>query len=141
FRNQGKNIRLISDPLLAVYTYAPQGVLAFLHQRVRWISKTGKVKDHFATSLGIFQTILSIVFYSSLGIYLYIDQYSEMLLLFCAKTGLDLIFYARYFLRFRRKLAWVLIPVYQVLFPVYNLLILFLIPTFKAKWKDRKVVV
>lgn len=141
FRNHGKDIRLISDPLLAVYTYAPQGVLAFLHQRVRWISKTGKVKDHFATSLGIFQTILSIVFYSLLGIYLYIDQYSEMLFLFCVKTGLDLIFYARYFLRFRRNLAWVLIPVYQVLFPLYNLLILILIPTFKAKWKDRKVVV
>ena len=141
FRKKGKDIRLISDPLLAVYTYAPNGLGAFLHQRIRWISKTGKVKDHFATSLGIFQTALSIVFYSLLGIYLYFDQYSEMLLLFCAKTGLDLIFYARYFLRFRRKLAWVLIPVYQVLFPLYNLLILILIPSFKTKWKDRKVVV
>ena len=141
FRKKGKDIRLISDPLLAVYTYAPKGIVAFLHQRIRWISKTSKVKDHFATGLGVIQTVLSVAFYTLLGIYLFKEQYSEMLFLLCVKTGLDLIFYAGYFFRFKRILVWLLIPGYQVIFPCYNLLLLVLIPTFKAKWKDRKVVV
>lgn len=141
FRKNGKDIRLISDPLLAVYTYAPKGIVAFLHQRIRWISKTKKVKDHFATSLGVIQTVLSVAFYTLLGVYLFKEQYSEMLFLLCVKTGLDLIFYAGYFFRFKRILVWLLIPGYQVIFPCYNLLLLVLIPTFKAKWKDRKVVV
>jgi biofilm PGA synthesis N-glycosyltransferase PgaC len=141
FRKKGKDIRLISDPLLAVYTYAPKGLVAFLHQRIRWISKTSKVNDHFATGLGVIQTVLSVAFYTLLGIYLFKEQYSEMLFLLCVKTGLDLIFYAGYFFRFKRILVWLLIPGYQVIFPCYNLLLLVLIPTFKAKWKDRKVVV
>ena len=141
FRKKGKDIRLISDPLLAVYTYAPNGLVAFLHQRIRWISKTSKVKDHFATSLGVIQTVLSVAFYALLSLYLFKEQYSEMLFLLCVKTGLDLIFYAGYFFRFKRILVWLLIPGYQVIFPCYNLLLLVLIPTFKAKWKDRKVVV
>jgi poly-beta-1,6-N-acetyl-D-glucosamine synthase len=141
FRKNNKDVRLISDPLLAVYTYAPEGLVAFLHQRIRWISKTSKVKDHFATSLGVIQTLLSVVFYTLLGIYLFKEQYSELLFLLCVKTGLDLIFYAEYFFRFKRILVWLLIPGYQLIFPWYNLILLILIPTFRAKWKDRKVVV
>jgi glycosyltransferase involved in cell wall biosynthesis len=141
FRKNNKDVRLISDPLLAVYTYAPEGLGAFLHQRIRWISKTSKVKDHFATSLGVIQTLLSVVFYTLLGIYLFKEQYSELLFLLCVKTGLDLIFYAEYFFRFKRIVVWLLIPGYQVIFPWYNLILLILIPTFRAKWKDRKVVV
>jgi cellulose synthase/poly-beta-1,6-N-acetylglucosamine synthase-like glycosyltransferase len=141
FRKNNKDVRLISEPSLAVYTYAPEGLVAFLHQRIRWISKTNKVKDHFATSLGGIQTVLSLVFYTLLGIYLFKAEYSEMLFLLIVKTGLDLIFYAGYFLKFKRIFVWLLIPGYQVLFPCYNLLLLILIPTFRAKWKDRKVVV
>ena len=141
FRKNNKDVRLISDPLLAVYTYAPEGLVAFLHQRIRWISKTSKVKDHFATSLGVIQTLLSVVFYTLLGIYLFKEQYSELLFLLCVKTGLDLIFYAEYFFRFKRIVVWLLIPGYQVIFPWYNLILLILIPNFRAKWKDRKVVV
>jgi len=140
FRKNNKDVRLISDPLLAVYTYAPEGLVAFLHQRIRWISKTSMVKDHFATSLGVIQTLLSVVFYTLLGIYLFKEQYSELLFLLCVKTGLDLIFYAEYFFRFKRIVVWLLIPGYQVIFPWYNLILLILIPTFRAKWKDRKVV-
>jgi glycosyltransferase involved in cell wall biosynthesis len=141
FRKNNKDVRLISDPSLAVYTYAPEGLVAFLHQRIRWISKTSKVKDHFATSLGVIQTVLSLIFYTLLGIYLFKEQYADMLFLLIVKTGLDLIFYAGYFLKFKRIFVWLLIPGYQVLFPCYNLLLLILIPTFRAKWKDRKVVV
>jgi cellulose synthase/poly-beta-1,6-N-acetylglucosamine synthase-like glycosyltransferase len=141
FRKNNKDVRLISDPSLAVYTYAPEGLVAFLHQRIRWISKTSKVKDHFATSLGVIQTVLSLIFYTLLGIYLFKEEYPEMLFLLIVKTGLDLIFYAGYFLKFKRIFVWLLIPGYQVLFPCYNLLLLILIPTFRAKWKGRKVVV
>lgn len=141
FRKNGKEIRLISDASVAIYTYAPEGLVAFLHQRIRWISKTSKVKDHFATTLGLIQTMLSIIFYAFLGNYLFKEQYSEILFLFGVKTGLDLMFYAPYFFRFKRILAWLLIPGYQVIFPCYNLFLLILIPTFKVKWKDRKVIV
>ena len=139
FRKNGKDIRLISDPLLAVYTYAPKGLVAFLHQRIRWISKTSKVKDHFATSLGVIQTLLSVAFYAILGVYLFKEQYSEMLFLLCVKTGLDLMCYAPYFFRFKRIHSWVLIPLYEVIFPLYNVLLLTLILFLSPTWKGRKV--
>ncbi|MEY3048755.1 MAG: hypothetical protein RL365_793 [Bacteroidota bacterium] len=141
FRKNNKDVRLISVPSLAVYTYAPEGLVAFLHQRIRWISKTSKVKDHFATILGVIQTVLSLIFYILLGIYLFNEEYSEMLFLLIVKTGLDLMFYAPYFFKFKRLFALLFIPVYQVLFPCYNLLLFILIPTFRTRWKDRKVVV
>jgi hypothetical protein len=42
-----------------------------------------------------------------------------------------------FFYRFKRMKAWLLLPVYQLLFPFYNLLILVLIPFFKPIWKGR----
>ena len=139
FRKNNKDVRLISDPLLAVYTYAPEGLVAFLHQRIRWISKTSKVKDHFATSLGVIQTVLSLIFYTLLGIYLFKEEHSEMLFLLIVKTGLDLIFYAPYFFRFKRIHSWALIPFYEVIFPIYNVLLLTLILFLSPTWKGRKV--
>jgi cellulose synthase/poly-beta-1,6-N-acetylglucosamine synthase-like glycosyltransferase len=139
FRKNNKDVRLISVPSLAVYTYAPEGLVAFLHQRIRWISKTSKVKDHFATSLGVIQTVLSLIFYTLLGIYLFKEQYADMLFLLIVKTGLDLIFYAPYFFRFKRIHSWVLIPLYEVIFPLYNVLLLTLILFLSPTWKGRKV--
>ena len=130
---------MISVPSLAVYTCAPEGLVAFLHQRIRWISKTSKVKDHFATSLGVIQTVLSLIFYTLLGIYLFKEQYADMLFLLIVKTGLDLIFYAPYFFRFKRIRSWVLIPLYEVIFPLYNVLLLTLILFLSPTWKGRKV--
>jgi hypothetical protein len=130
---------LISDPSLAVYTYAPEGLVAFLHQRIRWISKTSKVKDHFATSLGVIQTVLSLIFYTLLGMYLFKEEFSEMLFLLIVKTGLDLIFYAPYFFRFKRIHSWVLIPLYEVIFPLYNVFLLTLILFLSPTWKGREV--
>jgi hypothetical protein len=107
---------------------------------MRWISKTTKVKDHFATSLGVIQTILSVAFYTLLGLCLYKDQFTAMLFLLSVKTGLDLLFYAPYFFRFNRIGAWCLIPAYQVIFPIYNLVLVIMIPVFRARWKGRNVV-
>jgi cellulose synthase/poly-beta-1,6-N-acetylglucosamine synthase-like glycosyltransferase len=139
FRKNNKDVRLISDPSLAVYTYAPEGLVAFLHQRIRWISKTSKVQDHFATSLGVIQTALSLIFYTLLGIYLFKEEYSEMLFLLIVKTGLDLIFYAPYFFRVKRIHSWALIPFYEVIFPLYNVLLLTLILFLSPTWKGRRV--
>ena len=139
FRKNNKDVRLISDPSLAVYTYAPEGLVAFLHQRIRWISKTSKVKDHFATSLGVIQTALSLIFYTLLGMYLFKEEFSEMLFLLIVKTGLDLIFYAPYFFRFKRIHSWVLIPLYEVIFPLYNVFLLTLILFLSPTWKGREV--
>jgi len=139
FRKNNKDVRLISDPSLAVYTYAPEGLVAFLHQRIRWISKTSKVKDHFATSLGVIQTVLSLIFYTLLGMHLFKEEFSEMLFLLIVKTGLDLIFYAPYFFRFKRIHSWVLIPLYEVIFPLYNVFLLTLILFLSPTWKGREV--
>ena len=139
FRKNNKDVRLISDPSLAVYTYAPEGLVAFLHQRIRWISKTSKVKDHFATSLGVIQTVLSLIFYTLLGMYLFKEEFSEMLFLLIVKTGLDLIFYAPYFFRFKRIHSWVIIPLYEVIFPLYNVFLLTLILFRSPTWKGREV--
>ena len=63
FRELGKDIRLVSHRNWAVYTQSTNGFFPFLHQRVRWLSKTHRVKDTLATTLAYFQILLSFLFY------------------------------------------------------------------------------
>jgi hypothetical protein len=44
-----------------------------------------------------------------------------------------------YFNRINRMTTWLFIPVYELLFPFYSLLLLVLVPTYKPKWKGREI--
>lgn len=138
FRNAKADIRVFTQPDSQVTTETPQSLSEFIHQRLRWIAKTGDVKDHLSTSLAVSQLLLTVGFFS-LVFYLLIHQYFQVaFFVFALKVGVDMILLLPFFLRFRRIKAWLSLPIYQLLFPFYNLFILAALPFFTPIWKGRK---
>jgi glycosyltransferase involved in cell wall biosynthesis len=139
FRESAADVRLITDPTLAIHTETPQTFNEFIHQRLRWLAKTGDVKDHLSTSLAIIQALLTFSFVALLvekGIQ---KDWGSFWMIFGVKTGIDMLLFFPYFLRIRRLMSWLFIPLYEFLFPFYTLLILSMMYWFKPKWKGRKL--
>ena len=137
FRDAKADVRLVARRSFKVETETPQSFKEFIHQRIRWIAKTGNVKDQLSTILAIIQFIFIISFWSIEIKLLVENEYQSAFILFGLKTGLDMLFFFNFFNEFNRLTAWLLIPIYQLIFPIYNLILLFLLPFFKPKWKGR----
>lgn len=137
FRDAKADVRLVARRSFKVETETPQSFKEFIHQRIRWIAKTGNVNDHLSTILAIIQFIFIIYFWSIEIKLLVENEYQSAFILFGLKTGLDMLFFFSFFREFNRLTAWLLIPIYQLIFPIYNLILLFLLPFFKPKWKGR----
>lgn len=139
FRENKADVRLISNPLVGIETETPQSFKEFIDQRLRWLGKTGNLKDHLSTSLTIFQTILTSVFFTLVLYYLIIGEFEFVFIVLGLKAGIDLILFWPYFYRIQRMKTWLFIPIYEILFPFYTLLILGLIFVYKPKWKSREI--
>jgi hypothetical protein len=137
FRTAKKSIYLSTDSAVKVETEAPPSLREFLHQRIRWIAKTGHVKDTLANTIAISQGIISVVFFGLLIYFFISTNYSLLALFFTAKYLLDVIFFAPSFTRNRRAYSLLFLPFYQLFFPFYYLFLLMLLPFFSPKWKGR----
>jgi cellulose synthase/poly-beta-1,6-N-acetylglucosamine synthase-like glycosyltransferase len=137
FRDAKADVRLVARRSFKVETETPQSFKEFIHQRIRWIAKTGNVNDHLSTVLAIIQFIFITSFWSIEIKLLVENEYQSAFILFGLKTGLDMLFFFYFFREFKRLTAWFIIPIYQFIFPIYNLILLFLLPFFKPKWKGR----
>lgn len=137
FRDAKADVRVVARRSFQVETETPQSFKEFIHQRIRWIAKTGNVNDHLSSILAIIQFIFIISFWSIEIKLLVENEYQFAFILFGMKTGLDMFFFFSFFREFNRLTAWLLIPIYQLIFPIYNLILLFLLPFFKPKWKGR----
>lgn len=139
FRIGKADVRLLSDPRAAVHTETPQSLREFLHQRLRWIAKTGDVKDHLSTVLGIVQALLTLWFVLLVAYFLLNGDPRTALVIFAAKTAVDLLAFLSFFNRVRRIRSWLFIPLYELIFPFYSLVILAMMYFFKPIWKGRKL--
>jgi biofilm PGA synthesis N-glycosyltransferase PgaC len=139
FRKAQAKIKLVTDRTLAVYTETPQSFSEFIHQRLRWIAKTGDVKDHLSTSLAIIQGLLTAGFVAMMVLLFLQQEWKWALVVFIVKSAIDLLFFLPYFNRMKRMRSWLYIPLYEILFPFYTLLIVSLMYTFKPTWKGRKL--
>lgn len=139
FRENAADVRLMTDPNLAIQTETPQSFSEFIHQRLRWLAKTGDVKDHLSTSLAIIQAVLTFSFVGLLVAEGIENEWGSFWLIFGMKTGIDMLLFFPYFRRIQRLSSWLFIPLYEFLFPFYTLLILSMMYWFKPKWKGRKL--
>jgi poly-beta-1,6-N-acetyl-D-glucosamine synthase len=139
FRLKNREVRLISDRRNAITTETPQSFREFIDQRLRWIGKTGDLKDNLSTFLALFQSLLSILYIVGLLFFAFFADWKLVLVLFTCKTFVDLSLLLPFFLRIQRTGTWLLIPVYELLFPFYNFLILILLPFYRPKWKGRGI--
>ena len=137
FRNANAEVRVCTIPTFQVTTETPQSFSEFIHQRLRWVAKTGNVRDHLSTFLALVQFLLTIGFFSILIYLLFNSKFELALITFAFKVLVEMLSFLPFFYRFKRMKAWFLLPIYQFLFPFYNLLILVLIPFFKPIWKGR----
>jgi cellulose synthase/poly-beta-1,6-N-acetylglucosamine synthase-like glycosyltransferase len=138
FRNANAEVRVCTIPTFQVTTETPQSFSEFIHQRLRWVAKTGNVRDHLSTFLALVQFFLTIGFFSYLLYFFITSNFELALITLTLKVLVGLLFFLPFFYRFKRMKAWLLLPIYQLLFPFYNLLILVLIPFFKPIWKGRE---
>jgi biofilm PGA synthesis N-glycosyltransferase PgaC len=137
FRNANADIRVCTIPSFQVTTETPQSFSEFIHQRLRWVAKTGDVNDHLSTTLALIQLILTIGFFGILTYLIIQFNYYLAGLTFAFKISIDMLLFLPFFYRFKRITAWWILTIYQLIFPFYNVLILILLPFFKPVWKGR----
>ena len=139
FRENKKDVRLISNRFCSVQTETPQSFKEFIDQRLRWIGKTRDIKDHLSTSLAIGQSILTLAFFSLLVYTCILSEWKLLFILFVVKSAIDLVLFAPYFSRIGRRKTWLFIPIYEIFFPFYTFTILIQMLTYKPKWKGREI--
>jgi glycosyltransferase involved in cell wall biosynthesis len=97
FRVANCDVRIVANRLFQVTTETPKSFKEFLHQRIRWISKTGDVKDNLSTFLAIFQIALTLGFIGILILLILNNQFSIAIIVFCLKTGIDMLLLFTFF--------------------------------------------
>lgn len=139
FRRNGKSIQLRTNLDVAVHTETPHSFKAFIDQRLRWVGKTTHIGDVLATCAAIGQFLFAILFFGFLIWFAAVGEWFYFSLLLVVKVLLDLLFFIPFFLRTKRVASWCLIPVYEVIFPLYSILIGALMITYRPKWKGRAI--
>ncbi|MDG1330939.1 MAG: glycosyltransferase [Crocinitomicaceae bacterium] len=139
FRNNKKDIRLESNLNVAITTETPHTFKEFIDQRLRWVGKTTDIGDSLATLSATGQFAFAIGFFGLLIYFLVSSNWVPAAVLFSVKIGLDLVFFFPYFNRINRLKTWCLIPIYELLFPLYSLLLGILMISYRPKWKGRAI--
>ena len=139
FRENKSHIQLSSNKSIAVTTETPKSWKEFMSQRLRWIGKSSNVKDHLSTTLALLVFVFNTIFYTGFVLLIYDKNWSEFLLVFGLKSLIDWIVYAPYFLKYRRIVTWLLLPVFSFIQPIYLLVLLGLMAIHKPSWKGRKI--
>jgi glycosyltransferase involved in cell wall biosynthesis len=139
FCHKGMEIRLLSDKNVAVYTAGESNVISFFNQRIRWLSKTKAVGDHFANGLGIFQLFISLVFLVLLTSKVLSGAFLDVFYLVAVKTAIDMYFLYPYFHRFKQLKWWVFFPFFQGLYPFYVIALIVGYWFYHPQWKGRPV--
>lgn len=139
FRLNLTDVRVSTDPGLAVFTETPHSLKELIDQRLRWIGKTGNMKDLLSTLLGILQVSLTAGFIALLVWSCLQQEWIMSLAIWVLKTLIDMTLFYGFFSRTRRVDSWWFIPLYELVFPFYSLAILVLMPIYKPKWKGRAI--
>lgn len=139
FRENQKDVRLVSGLGCAIHTETPQSFKEFIDQRLRWLGKTGDLKDHLSTSMAILQSGLTLFFLATLIYAIVITDWKLLAIVMGGKTALDMLLFMPYLFRIKRIVTWSFIPIYELLFPIYTITILLLMYTYKPKWKGRTI--
>jgi poly-beta-1,6-N-acetyl-D-glucosamine synthase len=135
-----QDVSVVNNALLTVETKTPTTWNSYVNQRVRWISKSTQTGDGLSQFLGIFQVLLQIGFFGLIGLKISQSAWFTLLNFLIIKTFIDLFSFMPYFFRLGAKRAFFFLPVYQFLYPIWNIIILFYWCFRKVEWKNRPLV-
>ncbi len=139
FRKNECDVRLQTGTQYAVYTETPQSFREFMDQRLRWVNKMEDLRDSLGTFLALWQFLLTLSFVVLLTYGLSVGDIRFALLLWGGKSCADLLLLTPFFERSGRRATWWLLPVYEIWFPVYSLLLLGLMFFYQPHWKERPI--
>jgi biofilm PGA synthesis N-glycosyltransferase PgaC len=132
FKKHNKEIQTITNSYLVVETQSPISLKEFFHQRIRWITKSTKIKDYTTNLINIIGTSYTLCF-------VYLLFYSEWHLILGFKVFIDILIFKPYLSILNRKqIIWVT-PFFSLIYPLYFLSVGIGILFYKnGKWKGRK---
>lgn len=140
FVRSNKTISLQANGKLAVTTPSPSTLKELMNQRLRWIQKTPQVNDKLASAVGAFHLLLTIVF-CVIGITLIAQQhYLLAVALFAFKSIADALVSFNYFRQLNKIKLLALLPLYELTFPIYTLLLALISLFYQPTWKERKTI-
>jgi glycosyltransferase involved in cell wall biosynthesis len=140
FQKENLNIHVHYENKLSVKTSMPERITEYFHQRLRWIGKSKKVDDQLANGLAMAQFILSSLNWVVLilsFIYLPLNQIITFLTL---KTTIEWASTFSYYRDQNELNLWVFIPIYILILPIINSMIIVSSIFIKPSWKNRLVV-
>ena len=139
FRAAKCDVRLHTSRDFLVITETPKSINEFINQRMRWIGKTSNVKDTLSTRLIIFQTLFTLVFLVILVWTVMGKDWGLTLKLLGIKTSIDLFVFGIYFMKLGRAVVLLFVPIYELLFPIYTVVLMVLHFIYTPQWKGREI--
>lgn len=137
FIDNNADIGFEIDKRYSVKTSAPKNLSAYFSQRLRWIRNSRKVKDEWNTFLMFLQVVLTVLFFSVFTYYLINSFLLKALLLLCLKVIIDLFVFFNFFNQRKQMKSWLLIPIYELLFPIVLIFLTLGSLFVKNNWKGR----
>ncbi|GAB5416207.1 MAG: glycosyltransferase [Crocinitomicaceae bacterium] len=140
FLRNKADIRVLTNPNVAIETNAPATFREYISQRLRWVSKTNALGDYLNTFIALKQLLLMLAF---IGLIVWTVANSFWFglgyLLLC-KLITDFLVFSAYFKQVKQAKLLLMLPIAELWFPIYSIFLALLIPFYKPKWKGRTVV-
>jgi cellulose synthase/poly-beta-1,6-N-acetylglucosamine synthase-like glycosyltransferase len=133
FKKQKAKIRISDNKNLIVTTKTPNSWQEIINQRLRWISKTGKVEDKTAN------IIAGIGFIHHFGLILIWVLLSFNVYVLILKILIDILCFVPYLIKIKRVLLVVFLPFFSLFYLGYIFQIIYLSFIRKPVWKGRLV--
>ena len=140
FVNAKVDVRVHTSPELAIRTETPQSFGEYLNQRLRWVSKTNALNDALNTYVAILQFLLTAIFLGLLITTAVFCQWENLVYLLSSKILADFVLFFPYFNRIKRLKTLFFLPLAELWFPIYSIVIAVLMVFYKPKWKERTIL-
>lgn len=139
FIQNKQEIVLSSAPELRINTFSNQSLKTFVNQRLRWFSKTPKVKDQLANFIGFFNLLIHLIFWGILIYFLSQHKFRLAGTIFCFKAILDTVTMFPFFVRAQKSQSTLLLPIYELIKPLLFVIFIFTYLFYNPSWKNRKL--
>ena len=139
FRNKNLPIHIKNDFCLSIKTNAPNSLKSYFDQRVRWLSKSKFEINVLDSIVGIFILIYFLVGFLTLITAAISCSWILLGTTFVVRFLIDSLIYLNYAQRLRETKNVLMLPFFQLIYPVLFLGVLILALFYKPKWKGRKI--
>jgi glycosyltransferase involved in cell wall biosynthesis len=138
FRKNNIPIHVNNDHKLSVETDAPSSLIAYFNQRVRWLSKSKYKMDWVDSVIGFFILIYFIGGFIALIIAAFQSEWILLISIFILRFLIDSLVYLNYGQRLRVTINVVMLPFFQLIYPLLFAGVAVLSLFYKPNWKGRR---